>query len=311
MADDPYSILGVPKAATDEDIRRAYLRLVKEWHPDVNSSREAPDRFKKVTAAHEILGDADKRRQFDRGEIDAKGEPRRTWTRQHAGTGPGTGQGSGQWRGGVRPGGDEFGFGDAFDDIFAGLRGGRGGGGRGSQPPRGRDVRYTLEVDLAEAVQGAKKRVTMPEGGTLDLTVPEGVADGQVLRLRGKGTPTHGGGEAGDALVEIKVKAHALLKRQGEDILLDLPITIDEAVLGTKIEVPTVSGRVQLTVPKGTSSGQVLRLKGKGVRNPATLSTGDQLVTVRIVLPDKIDEGLAYFFSEWRQKNRYDPGRKG
>ena len=311
MADDPYSVLGVPKAATDDDIRRAYLRLVKELHPDVNPARDATERFKKVTAAHEILGDADKRRQFDRGEIDAKGEPRRTWTRQHAGTGPAAGQGGGQWRGGVRPGGDEFGFGDAFDDIFAGLRGGRGGGGRGFQSPRGHDVRYTLEVDLAEAVQGAKKRVTMPEGGTLDLTVPEGVADGQVLRLRGKGSAGHGGSEAGDALVEIKVKPHPLLKRQGEDILLDLPITIDEAVLGTKIEVPTVAGRVQLTVPKGTSSGQVLRLKGKGVRNPATLSTGDQLVTVRIVLPDKIDEGLAYFFSEWRQKNRYDPGRKG
>ncbi len=135
--------------------------------------------------------------------------------------------------------------------------------------------------------------------------------DGQVLRLRGKGSPGLSGAEAGDALIEIKVRPHATMKRQGEDILLEVPITIDEAVLGAKIEVPTVSGRVQLNVPKGTSSGQVLRLKGKGVRNPATLAQGDQLVSVRIVLPEKIDDNLAYFLSEWRQKHRYDPGRKG
>jgi len=174
---------------------------------------------------------------------------------------------------------------------------------------RGRDVRYTLELDFLEAAAGAKKRVTLPDGGVLDLTVPEGVADGQVLRLKGKGSPSLGGSEPGDALIEIKVRPHAQFARTGDDIVLELPITIDEAVLGAKIEVPTISGRVQLTLPKGTSSGRVFRLKGKGVRNAAGGHTGDQLVSVRIVLPDKIDEKLAYFLSEWRQAHRYDPRR--
>lgn len=306
MADDPYSVLGVARAASEDDIRKAYLKLVKELHPDVNPSRTAEERFKKVTAAHEILGDQDKRRQFDRGEIDAAGEPRR-YSRPQAGAGA---------RGPAGAGGDfgDFGFSDVFSDIFGGFRGAAGAGARpggGTYAPRGRDVRYTLDVDFLEAVKGARKRVTLPEGGTLDLTVPEGVSDGQVLRLKGKGTAApRGGGEAGDALVEIRVKQHAQFKRQGLDVQLDLPITIDEAVLGAKVEVPTVDGRVQLTIPKGTSSGRVFRLKGKGVKNAATNTTGDQLVTVRIVLPETIDDELGYMISEWRQRHKYDPGRK-
>ena len=305
MADDPYSVLGVPRTASDDEIRRAYLKLVKELHPDVNPAKTAHERFKKVTSANDILGDAEKRRAFDRGEIDAAGEPRRRAARQYSGSGMG-----GWGRGRTGPAGGEAGIGDIFDDIFSGLRSGARGPSAGFAT-KGRDVRYTLEIEFEEAVLGARKRVTMPEGGVLDLAVPEGVTDGQVLRLRGKGSPGAGGAEAGDALVEIKVRPHAILKRQGEDILLDLPVTIDEAVLGAKIEVPTVSGRGLLNIPKGTSSGQVLRLKGKGVRNPATLAQGDQLVAVRIVLPDPIDETLSYFLSEWRQKHRYDPGRKG
>jgi DnaJ-class molecular chaperone len=293
MADDPYLTLGVPRSASDEDIRRAYRKLVKELHPDVNPSRTAEERFKKVSAAYEIVGDPDQRRRFDRGEIDANGEARRQYSRAHAG--------------GTR-GFSTFDTEDIFSDIFSGLRGGRGFRGDAG-PIRGQDARYTLEVDFLEAVQGAKKRVTMPSGGILDLTVPEGVSDGQVLRLRGKGGPGHHGGEDGDALVEIKVRPHPQFKRLVDDILLELPITIDEAVLGAKVEVPTPTGRVQLTIPKGTSSGQVLRLKGKGVHNAAAGTTGDELVTVRIVLPDTIDDGLAYFISEWRQKHRYDPGR--
>lgn len=303
MADDPYGILGVSRQASEEEIRSAYRRLVKELHPDVNPAKSAHERFRKVTAAHEIIGDPDKRRQFDRGEIDASGEPRRTYTRQSARNGAG-----GAW-GQPGSGGYSGGFGDMFDDILAGLRAG-GRPGAPPQPATGRDVRYLLEVELEEAVLGAKKRVTMPGGGVLDLTVPEGVADGQILRLKGKGSPGAPGQEPGDALVEIKIRPHAHLKRQGDDILLDLPITIDEAVLGAKVEVPTLSGRVQLSVPRGTSSGQMLRLKGKGVRNPQTLSQGDQLVTVRIVLPDKIDDELADFLAKWRSAHRYDPGRK-
>jgi DnaJ-class molecular chaperone len=302
MAEDPYKVLGVARDASDEDIRRAYRKLAKELHPDLNPTNRASaeERFKKVSAAYEIIGDPEKRKQFDRGEIDANGEQRRY--RTHAGTGGPFGGRSG----GARTG-DDFGFGDIFSDLFARARGGAEAG--GPFGARGRDVRYTLEVEFLEAATGTKKRVTMPEGGTLDLAVPEGVADGQVLRLRGKGSPGARGAEAGDALVEIRVRPHAHFKRAGDDILLDLPISIDEAVLGAKIEVQTISGRVQLNIPKGTSSGRVFRLKGKGVHNTTTGATGDQLVTVRIVLPDRIDDELSYFLSEWRQKHQYNPGR--
>jgi DnaJ-class molecular chaperone len=297
MAEDPYKVLGVQRDASDDDIRSAYRKLAKELHPDLNPANRASaeERFKKVSAAYEIVGDATKRGQYDRGEIDANGEQRRTYQRAHSG-GP---------RGGARPG-EEFGFSDIFSDLFGA---GRRGEGASSFGMRGRDVRYTLEVDFLEAATGAKKRVTMPDGGVLDITVPEGVADGQTLRLKGQGAAGPRGGEAGDALVEIKVRQHALFKRSGDDIVLELPVTIDEAVLGAKIEVQTISGRVQLTVPKGTSSGRVFRLKGKGVHNTTTGNTGDQLVTVRIVLPETIDNELSYFMSEWRQKHSYNPGR--
>jgi DnaJ-class molecular chaperone len=304
MAEDPYKVLGVGRDAPDEEIRRTYRKLAKELHPDLNPNNRsaAEEQFKKVSAAYDIIGDPEKRKRYDRGEIDANGEPRRGYQRAYAGGGPFGGRaGTGRTE-------DEFSFGDIFSDLFGRGRASAGEAG-GPFTPRGRDVRYTLEIDFLEAAAGAKKRVTMPDGGVLDLAVPEGVADGQVLRLKGKGTAGIRGGEAGDALVEIKVRPHPQFKRTGDDIALELPITIDEAALGDKIEVPTVSGRVQLTIPKGTSSGRVFRLKGKGVRNTATGNTGDQLVTVRIVLPETIDDKLAYFLSEWRQTHRYNPGR--
>jgi DnaJ-class molecular chaperone len=301
MAEDPYKVLGVPRDAPDEEIRRVYRKLAKQLHPDLNPSNPAAseERFKKVSSAYDIVGDPVKRKQYDRGEIDANGEPRRGYQRAQAG---GAGPFGGR-AGGARHG-EEFGFGDIFSDLFGGAR---AGGWGEADATRGRDVRYTLEIDFLEAATGAKKRVTMPDGGVLDLTVPQGVSDGQVLRLKGKGSPGARGSEAGDALVEIKVRPHPQFSRAGDDIALELPITIDEAVLGAKVEVPTVSGRVQLTIPKGTGSGRVFRLKGKGVHNSTTGSTGDQLVTARIALPQTIDDELAYFMSEWRQSHRYDP----
>jgi DnaJ-class molecular chaperone len=298
MGDDPYATLGVAKGASEEDIRRAFRKLAKELHPDISSGTE--ERFKKVSGAYEILGDPEKRRAFDRGEIDGRGDPRHPGFRQYA-------------RGGARAGAgagfdNDFSFGDIFSEVFGGP--GQRAGARSNFASKGQDVRYTLEVDFIESVTGATKRVTLPGGGTLDLNVPAGVADAQVLRLKGKGSRGAGAGESGDALVEIRVRAHALFKRDDDDILLDVPITIDEAVLGAKVEVPTISGRVQLTVPKGTNSGRVFRLKGKGVKSAGRTEPGDQLVTVRIVLPETIDDNLAYFFSEWRQKHSYDPGRK-
>ena len=304
MADDPYVTLGVAKGASDEDIRRAFRKLAKELHPDLNPANSArtEEQFKKVSSAYEILSDPKKRRAFDRGEIDARGDPRRDGFRQYA---SGAARGA---RAGARAGFEDVDVGDIFSDIFGGTRYGRSGQ-RGGFSVKGPDVRYTLELDFLEAVLGAKKRVTMPEGGVLDLSIPAGVSDGQVLRLKGKGAVGIGTTERGDALVEVRVRPHARFQRSDGDILLEVPITIDEAILGAKIEVPTIAGRVQLTLPKGTNSGRVFRLKGKGIKCVGRPEAGDQLVTVRIVLPDTIDDSLAYFFSEWRQKNRYDPGR--
>ena len=259
MADDLYKVLGVAKGARDDEIRRAYRRLAKELHPDVRPDDPvSSERFKLITAAYDILGDTTKRRRYDDGEIDSQGEPVRTYARNGAGAGGG-------WPGGFGAGagagvGREPGVGDIFSDLFG--RAARGAGPGFSL--RGQDVRYTLEIDFLEAVGGAKKRVTMPEGGVLDLTVPEGVADGQVLRLKGKGTPGLRGGEQGDAHVEIHVRSHPKFKRLGNDILLDLPITIDEAVLGGKIEVNTVSGRVSLQIPEGHEFGPHLPPQGQG-----------------------------------------------
>jgi DnaJ-class molecular chaperone len=303
MADDPYTVLGVPRTATEEEIRRTYRKLAKELHPDLNPANPAAaeERFKKVSAAYEVIGDAEKRKRYDRGEIDAGGEPRRGFRRP-----PGAGPFDPR-TGGARPD-DDFSFGDIFTDLFGSMRGrGEPGSPFGA---RGRDARYSLEIDFLEAAQGAKKRVTLPDSGALDITVPQGVVDGQVLRLKGRGAaPARRGAEPGDALVEIKVRPHPLFKRVDDDISVDLPITIDEAALGAKIEVPTIGGRVQLTLPKATSSGRIFRLKGRGVSNTTTGHTGDQLVTVRIVLPEAIDDELSYFLSEWRQKHKYDPGR--
>jgi DnaJ-class molecular chaperone len=293
MADDPYLLLGVPRSASADDIQKAFRKLAMQLHPDRNPGDDAAaERFKKVSAAYELLSDAEKRARFDRGEIDGAGEPRRGYN-PFAGRRPGAGPGPA----------DDMGFGDVFSDLF-------GSRGRSrTQHIRGQDVRYTLEVEFLEAVAGTRKRVTLPEGGVLDLVVPEGVDDGQVLRLKGKGRPSHRGGEPGDALVEIKVRSHRDFKRVGDDIQLDLPITIDEAVLGARIEVPTATGRVALTIPKGTNSGTSFRLRGKGVRNLTTGAQGDQLVTVRIVLPSTIDDKLSYFMAEWRQQHAYDPRR--
>lgn len=307
MATDPYAVLGLNRSATDDDIRRAFRTLAKKLHPDVNpGDHAAAERFKQASQAYDLLGDPEKRRRYDAGEIDAAGEPRHTYA----------GGFHGRAGAGARPGpADDLGFGDIFSDLFGG-RGPRGfGGGAGAGfaggnfPAKGADVRYTLQVDFTEAAKGARKRVTLPGDTALDLNVPAGVDDGRVLRLKGKGQPGVNGGPFGDALVEITVRPHSQFERDGKNIRFELPISIDEAVLGGKVAVETIWGAVNLTLPKGTSSGQIFRLRGKGVKDDASGASGDQLVSVKIVLPDEIDDELAYFLTEWRQKHAYNPRR--
>lgn len=301
MADDPYTVLGVTRGASDDEIRDAYRKLAKSLHPDVNpDDREAEEKFKNVSAAFRILGDQEKRARFDRGEIDASGQvrPESQFFRDFGR--------SGRARYRTRGSGDEFGsFGDIFGDLFGG-----GDTMSGARSNRGRDRNYTFEIEFLEAAVGAKKRIVLPSGGTLDLNVPAGVEDGQTLRLRGKGDQSQTGGAAGDALIGITVKPHAFFEREGDNIRLTLPVTLDEAILGAKVTVPTVSGPVSLTIPKGSNTGKVLRLKGKGIENSRSAQTGDQFVRLSIQLPDEIDDELQNFIEGWRDKNDFNPRHK-
>ena len=302
MATDPYQILGVSRGASEKDIKSAYRKLAKELHPDTNKDNpKAADRFSEVARAYDLLSDKDKRARFDRGEIDIDGNPTMGF-----GGGPGGGFGGGQ-RGFRTEGFEGFGnegidLGDIFDGLFGGGSGGGGaggfGGGRPRAAPRGANVQYRLSVSLPDAATRAPQRITLADGKTIDLKLPAGVEDGTQMRLAGKGEPGPGG--AGDALVTIQVSPHAFFRRDGDNIRLDLPISLDEAVNGAKVKVPTVEGAVMLTLAPGSSSGKTLRLKGKGMsRKDGT--RGDQLVTLEIALPEA-DDDLARRLEGWRDE---------
>jgi DnaJ-class molecular chaperone len=303
MAEDLYSVLGVAKTASAADITKAYRKLAKKLHPDLNpGDKAAEEKFKQISHAYSILNDPEKRGQYDRGEIDASGQerPQQRYYREYAG-----GEDGARYR--STRGFEDIGeFSDLFGDLFGRGGAGRGGGARFSM--RGQDAQYRLEVDFLDAMKGAKQRITLPDGETLDVTIPAGVGDGQVLRLKGKGMPGMGEGGPGDALVEIGVRPHPVFKREGNDIVVEMPITFDEAVLGGKVEVPTIGGRVSATIPPGANTGQTLRLKGRGIKMKT--GTGDQLVRLSVVLPDKIDDDLKSFAQEWRESHPYDPRRK-
>ena len=309
MANDPYQELGVSRTANADDIRKSFRKLAKQLHPDQNpDDKAAEERFKRVSAAFDILGDPEKRGKFDRGEIDAEGHDamRGFDPRAHG-------------FGGGRPGGGPGGFGGRFEgadfedilgDIF--TRGGPGPGGGGPRGPfgggRGADVRSRLEVDLEEAIRGGAKRVAFPDGRQLDVNIPKGAHDGQVLRLRGQGQPGRGG-QGGDALIELSIRAHPLYRREGADLHMDLPVTLYDAVLGAKVQAPTPDGEVSLAVPKGSTSGAVLRLKGRGAVEGQTGRRGDLFAKLLVGLPAE-DAELAAFAEAMKRDRPYTPRRR-
>ena len=308
-ARDPYEVLGLKPGATDKEIRAAYRKLAKKHHPDLNpGKKEAEERFKEVSAANELLSDAEKRARYDRGEIDASGQerPERPSYRQHA---------EGQ-QGRRYPPGADGGYGPAFDeaeigDIFAEMfRRSEAGGGRAgpNMRMRGRDQSYTLAVEFLDAVNGATRRLALPDGKHLDVRVPAGIEDGQILRLKGQGDPGMGGGAAGDALIEIRIIPHPFFRRDRSDIRLDVPVTLAEAVLGGKITVPTPSGNVSVTVPKHSDTGAQLRLRGKGVPAYAGKPAGDAYVTLKVVIGD-VDPELERFLHDRGHKHGSNPRR--
>ncbi|WP_281823248.1 DnaJ C-terminal domain-containing protein [Jannaschia rubra] len=318
MADDPYAALGVSKTADTAGIKKAYRRIARTAHPDLHpDDPTAEARFKAASAAYDLLKDPEQRARFDRGEIDAQGAERapRGYYRDAAGGRDDTYSTRGF-------GGRQAGPDIDPDDIFAqfsrrGARGnpfegfgGFGGdarGGRFDMP--GQDRHYTLQLSFLDAVRGTKTRITLPEGGDLAVTIPEGAADGLTLRLRGKGGPGLGDGPPGDAYVTLSVADDPVFSRDGDDIRVGLDIAIDEAVLGAKVPVPTIDGEVNVTVPPGASSGQTLRLRGRGVSRRGG-GRGDQLVELRIVSPATIDDDLKQFMERWRREHAHDPRQR-
>ncbi|MBX9822720.1 DnaJ C-terminal domain-containing protein [Afipia birgiae] len=331
---DPYEVLGVQRGASSAAIKSAFRKLAKKHHPDANKGDpKAADRFAELNTANEILGDEDKRKQFDRGEIDAEGKPKfQSFESGFPGGGGGRRAGAGgfeySFRTGGNPGGPGAGgyaSGGAFEDILKSMFGGQAGAGMGggSGGPRGGagtfeydapfaadlDLNVTMSVALEEAVQGATRRVRLPTGKELNVKIPAGVTAGQQIRLKGQGE-TAPGHRPGDVLITVNIAPHPYFKVDGNDLRLELPITLYEAVLGAKVRVPTLDGAVQLSIPKNTSSGRTFRLKGKGMPIKGVSGAdgaGDLFATTRIVLPDANDAELEALMEKWRAEHPANP----
>jgi len=310
---DPYEILGIAKTASETEIKKAFRTLAKKHHPDKHAGDAAAQkRFQEISGAYDILGDKQKRAQYDAGAIGADGNPRGFDPRQGGG---GFRQGN-PFGGGGGPGAREFhfSFDDApgapagFQDIFADLMGGGRRGARAARAAKGEDFSAAVTVSFAEAATGGTRRVMLQNGEQIDVKIPVGVKDGQAVRIKGRGGAGHGGGPNGDILLTVSVAAHPFMTRDGNDIRMDLPVTLKEAIIGGKVPVPTLTGTVSLSVPPNANTGTVLRLKGKGIAANGGTAAGDFYVRLIVTLPDKPDESLRGFVQGW--SSDYDPRAK-
>ncbi len=312
---DPYQTLGVARGADAAALKRAYRKLAKKLHPDVNpGDAKIEQRFKEVSQAYGILGDAKKRAQFDRGEIDASGQQTGWGGDRHGGWGRAGARGApGGGGGGARHRPFDFGADLNVEDIVSELFGGRGRG-RGGRAragrQRGADVSYTAPIGFLDAATGAKKRIRLSDGKVLEMKIPAGTEDRQTLRLKGQGLAGEGGAAAGDAYVEVHIEPHPYFTRKDSDVHLEMPITLQEALLGATVQVPTVHGKVSMKITAGSNTGDTLRLRGKGTLDRKSGTKGDQYVKLKLALPDKPDAELKNFIERWAKDHDYDPRRK-